>query len=111
MKKVTYDLSQIIEMSDNDPDFIKLMVDTFIEEMPVDLDYLALAIKEEDRENVHRYAHKIKPSLELFGLQGHLNAVVLESWGKGDETKDINKNFKFLYQELQETLIQLKRDF
>jgi HPt (histidine-containing phosphotransfer) domain-containing protein len=111
MKKVTYDLTQIIELSNNDPHFIKLMVETFLEEMPVDLDHLALAMEEEDRENVQRYAHKIRPSLEMFGLQGHHNALVLESWGKGEETKDVHKDFMFLYQELQETLIQLKRDF
>jgi HPt (histidine-containing phosphotransfer) domain-containing protein len=111
MKKVTYDLSQIIELSDNDPNFIKLMVDTFIKEIPIDLDHLARAMKEEDRDDVRRYAHKIKPSLEMFGLHGYLNAMVLENWGKGDEIKDINKDFKFLNEELQETLNQLKRDF
>ena len=111
MKEVTYDLTQIIDMSDNDPDFIKLMVDTFMQEMPSDLDYLAMAMEKEDRENVHNYAHKMRPSLEMFGLKGHLNALALESWAKGEEIKDVNESFNFLYQELQETLIQLKNDF
>ncbi|WP_292891774.1 Hpt domain-containing protein [Nonlabens sp.] len=111
MKKVTYDLSQIIELSDNDPDFIKLMVGIFIQEMTVDLDRLELAVTEKDRENVQRYAHKIRPSLEMFGLSGYHNALVLEKWAKSAAMKDISADFKHLSQELQETLIQLKRDF
>jgi HPt (histidine-containing phosphotransfer) domain-containing protein len=103
MKKVTYGLSQMIQMFDNDP--------VFIEERSTDLDRVTLAIREEDRDNLPRYAHKIKPSLEMFGHQGYWNALVLENWGKGDEIKDANKDFMFLDKELQKTLIQLKRDF
>lgn len=111
MKKVNYDLTQIKAISDNDPEFIKTMVDTFIKEMPLDLERLAYAVVEEDRENVHRYAHKMKPSLELFGLTGHQQALILEAWGKTDMQKEINEDFMNLHQELEETLIQLKRDF
>lgn len=111
MKKVTYDLALINEISDNDPEFIKTMVDTFLQEMPLDLESLAIAVVEEDRENVHRYAHKMKPSLELFGLKGHHYALVLEAWGKSKEQKDIHEDFMSLHQELEETLIELQRDF
>ncbi|WP_438968741.1 Hpt domain-containing protein [Nonlabens sp.] len=111
MKKMTYDLSQIKNISDNDPDFIKMMVDTFVKEMPVDLERLAAAVVEEDRVNVHRFAHKIKPSLELFGLKGHQQALVLEAWTKNNGPEDLNEDFMKLQQELEETLIQLKRDF
>jgi hypothetical protein len=100
---VTWALSQMIEMSDNDP--------IFIEERSIVLDHLTLVIIEEDRDNLSRYAHKIKPSLEMFGHQGYQNATVLENWGKGDVIKDANKDFKFLHEELLKTLIQLKRDF
>lgn len=111
MKEVNYNLAQINEISDSDPEFIKTMVDTFVQEMPLDLEHLALAVVEENRENVHRYAHKMKPSLELFGLKGHQQAVTLEAWGKSDSLEDIHEDFMKLHQELEETLIQLKRDF
>lgn len=111
MKKVNYNLSQIKEISDNDPGFIKEMVDAFVKEMPFDLEHLALAVTEGDRENVLRYAHKMKPSLELFGLKAHQQALALEAWGKSDVQKDILEDFMKLHQELEETLIQLKRDF
>jgi HPt (histidine-containing phosphotransfer) domain-containing protein len=111
MKKVFYNLSQIIELSDNDSEFIKLMVATFITEMSSDLDALAVAVLEEDRANVHGYAQKMKPSLELFGLKGHHMALKLEYWGGSQEEKDIHEDFMYLHQELEETLIQLRRDF
>jgi HPt (histidine-containing phosphotransfer) domain-containing protein len=88
-----------------------MMVDTFVKEMPVDLERLAAAVVEEDRVNVHRFAHKMKPSLELFGLKSHEHAHNLEIWGKEDIQKDINEDFMILHQELENTLIELKRDF
>jgi HPt (histidine-containing phosphotransfer) domain-containing protein len=111
MKKVFYNLSQIIELSDNDSEFIKLMVATFITEMSSDLDALTVAVLKEDRANVHGYAQKMKPSLELFGLKGHHMALKLESSGESQKKKDIQEDFMYLHQELEETLIQLKRDF
>ena len=111
MKKTTYDLTQVQMISDNDPDFINTMVDTFLKEMPLDLENLASAVLEENRENVRLYAHKMKPSLELFGLKGHERAHNLEDWGKNTEQKDINEDFMFLHQELESTFLELERDF
>jgi HPt (histidine-containing phosphotransfer) domain-containing protein len=111
MKNITYNLSRIVELSDKDPEFIKLMLTTFITEMSSDPEVLAFAVLEQNRANVNRYAHKMSPSLELLGLKGHLMALQLESWGKSEEKKDIQKHFMYLHQELEETLIQFKRDF
>lgn len=111
MKKVSYDLTNVIAMSDNDGDFVKLMVDTFIEEVPKDLEYLTFAVSEKDRAGVHRYAHKMKPSLELFGIPAFTYAAQLELWGKSDEVRNIDEDLLHLQQELSEILIQLKRDF
>ncbi|WP_298955384.1 Hpt domain-containing protein [uncultured Nonlabens sp.] len=111
MKQVSYDLTNVIAMSDNDSDFVKLMVHTFIKDIPRDLERLAVAVSEQDRAGVHRYAHRIKPTLELFGIESFKHAAALELWGKGELEKDIKKDFLILNLDLSEILTQLKRDF
>ena len=106
-----YNLSTIKELSEDDPEFIKAMVDTFIEEIPQDLEQLALGVVEDDREMVHEYAHKMKPTVEMFGLSCHYDVLVMEAWGKSDDQMDINEHFMRVQEDLQKTVIQLKEDF
>jgi hypothetical protein len=106
-----YDLATVRELSENDPEFIKAMVDVFIEEIPMDLDQLAVAVVEDNRAMVHEYAHKIKPTVEMFGLGCHYDVLVLEAWGKSDDQMDINEHFMRVQEELQKAVEQLKADF
>ncbi|KQC34169.1 hypothetical protein AAU57_13115 [Nonlabens sp. YIK11] len=106
-----YDLSKIKELSENDPDFIKAMVDTFIEEIPEDLEQLAIGVVEDDRAAVHEYAHKMKPTVDMFGLSCLYDVLVLEAWGKSEDQMDINEHFMRVQEELQKTVTQLREDF
>lgn len=111
MKQPLYDLQKIIELSDNDPEFIKAMVDMFITEIPRDLEHLAVGVIEDDRTRVHEYAHKMKPSVDMFGLKCLADVLIIEAWGKSDDEMDIKEHFMRVNQELDMALIQLKRDF
>ncbi len=111
MKNIDYDLSKIVELSDNDQDFIKSMVDMFLEEIPKDLDYLATAVVEEDRAKTHEYAHKMKPSVDMFGLDCLSDILILEAWGKSNDPMDINEHFMRVHAQLERAMLQLKRDF
>jgi len=110
MSKI-YDLSKIRELSDNDTDFIKAMVDTFVEEIPMDLEQLAIAVVQDDRSQVHEYAHKIKPTVDMFGLACLYDVLVLEAWGKSNDQMDINDHFMRVQEELQKAVEQLQADF
>lgn len=110
MSKV-YDLSKIRELSDNDPDFIKSMVDMFVEEVPLDLEQLALGVVQDDRTLVHEYAHKIKPTVDMFGLSCLYDVLVLEAWGKSNDQMDIKEHFMRVQEELQKAIDQFKADF
>ncbi|MGJ8685477.1 MAG: Hpt domain-containing protein [Nonlabens sp.] len=111
MKEQLYNLQKIIDLSDNDPTFIKDMVDMFINEIPRDLEHLAVAVIEDDRASVHDYAHKMKPSLDMFGLSCLSDMLILEAWGKSKDEMEIKEHFMRINQELDMALIQLKRDF
>jgi len=110
MSKI-YDLSKIRELSDDDPDFIKAMVDTFVEEIPLDLDQLAIAVVQDNRSQVHEYAHKIKPTVDMFGLSCLYDVLILEAWGKSVDQMDINDHFMRVQEELQQAVDQLQADF
>ncbi|WP_194851291.1 Hpt domain-containing protein [Nonlabens antarcticus] len=106
-----YDLIKIKELSEDDPDFIKAMVDTFIEEIPMDLEQLATAIVGDDRAMVFEYSHKIKPTVDMFGLSCLYDVLVLEAWGKSDDQMDIKEHFMRVQENLQNAVEQLKADF
>jgi len=110
MSKI-YDLSKIRELSDDDSDFIKAMVDTFVEEIPLDLEQLAIGVVNDNRPQVHEYAHKIKPTVDMFGLNCLNDVLVLEAWGKSDDKMDITDYFMRVQEELQVAVVQLSADF
>ncbi|AZQ43846.1 Hpt domain-containing protein [Nonlabens ponticola] len=106
-----YNLDNIKVLSDNDPEFIKSMVEVFCLEIPQDLENLATGVVEDDRNKVHEYAHKIKPTVEMFGLSTHTDVLVLEAWGKSQDPMDISEHFMRVQEDLQATVKQLKEDF
>lgn len=106
-----YDLSKIIELSDNDTDFIKSMVDMFLEEIPKDLEHLAEGVVDTDRTKTHEYAHKMKPSIDMFGLSCLSDILLIEAWGKSNDPMDINEHFMRVHAQLEQAMVQLKRDF
>jgi len=111
MKQVIYDLQKIKDLSDNDTDFIKEMVNVFVAEMPRDLERLSVALAEENRTRVHEFAHKMKPSLDLFGLGCLSDILIIEAWGKSNEEMNVKEHFMRVSHELDTVLVQLKRDF
>ncbi|PQJ32158.1 hypothetical protein BST92_09580 [Nonlabens arenilitoris] len=111
MKQTLYDLQKLKELSDNDAGFIKDMVNMFITEIPKDLEHLAVAIIDDDRARVHEYAHKMKPSIDMFGLDCLSDILIIEAWGKSNDEMEIKEHFMRVNQELDMALIQLKRDF
>jgi hypothetical protein len=106
-----YNLNTIKELSDNDPEFVKSMVDIFITEIPQDLENLAVGVVEDDRERVHEYAHKMKPTVDMFALGCYQDILVMEAWGKSDDPMDINEHFMRVQENLQATVQQLREDF
>ena len=87
------------------------MVDVFLEEIPSDMEVLSQAVAERDREMVHEYAHKIKPTVDMFGLACLYDVLVLEAWGKSEDQMDINEHFQRVQDDIQQAVLQLKEDF
>jgi PAS domain S-box-containing protein len=65
--KVT-DLAYLREMSDNDKNFIQDMIQSFIHQMPKDIENIWFHFSNEEYDEVANLIHKVKPSITFMGI-------------------------------------------
>jgi HPt (histidine-containing phosphotransfer) domain-containing protein len=68
MSNNLYDLSILSEMVYGDTDFMKELVDTFIEFAPIDAKELSEYAKAKNWEETSKKAHKLKSSIRTIGV-------------------------------------------
>ncbi len=108
-----YSLDKLKEMADGDEDFVLSVITVFLEEVPQDLEDLEKAIEAGDYENVYQLAHKIKPNVDLLGMeQTRAIALEIETLGKSADNKDqIETKFPVLKQDILQVISELGKDF
>ena len=86
LMEITYDLSEVREMSGNDEAFVQEMLDAFLTNNRSYLDDLNKCFKEKNWKQVKFFAHKIKPSILLFKIDAlKVNILELNDYA-GNET-------------------------
>lgn len=85
-----YDLAYLRNMSGDNQEFIKEMIQTFVQSIPVSLKEMENALNLSDFVQVARIAHQIKPSMTLLGIE-HLkeSAVQIESLAKNNKAPSL----------------------
>jgi HPt (histidine-containing phosphotransfer) domain-containing protein len=83
-----YDLKDVQEMAGGDDDFVKVIVQTFLEEIPPDVASMSQAIENGNPSLAYQYAHKMKPNLQLFGLNLMEQVLTIEAWSRGAEKEN-----------------------
>ena len=108
-----YSLDKINEMAAGDQDFVNSVITVFLEEVPQDLEELEKAISAKDYENVYKLAHKIKPNVDLLGMeQARATALEIETMGKaGGNEAEIEAKFPILKKDVLQVLSELRKDF
>lgn len=108
-----YNLDKINEMADGDEDFISSVISVFLEEVPQDLEGLENALEQQNYEQVYQLAHKIKPNVDLLGMeQTRATALQLETLGKNAANmSEIKEIFPLLKKDVQQVVSELKKDF
>ncbi len=108
-----YSLDKINEMAAGDEDFVQSVITVFLEEVPTDLEALETAIAQKDYENVYKLAHKIKPNVDLFGMeQTRATALEIETLGKSAENSaEIESKFPLLKKDVLQVISELRKDF
>lgn len=111
MKK-TYSLEKIQELSGGDQDFIGVLVQTFLEEIPEDMEGMIMAVKEGNAEKAYQCAHKMKPNLQLFDIDVIQSIKEMEAWSKNDKSKEaIEPVLQHITITVNLALTELQHDF
>ncbi len=98
-----YNLNYLKEISSGDIDFEKDIINTFLKNIPEEMEQLANAIKEKNIEKTHHYSHKMKPSLQVLQVSCAENLKLIET-----ESKSEIKNWEIIeknYRNAQEVLV------
>ena len=107
-----YNLEKVKEIAQGDVNFVKTIVSTFLEEVPKDIAILEQSYIENDYEQVYQSAHKLKPTIDLFGLEILDEVIIIQDWGK---YKKINKCIKhqmsFVLNHVNQVVLELKEKY
>jgi|SRR5690554_6895656 len=107
-----YNLESVWEMAEDDDAFVKMIVQTFLEEIPPDLEEMNQALKARDAKATYQKAHKMKPNLLMFGLDLLGEITILESWAKrGEETDKVDEAAAQITATVGQAEKELKADF
>ena len=108
-----YNLAKVYALSDNDSEFVNQIVTLFVTEIPDDLIEIKEGIKKKDHKHAYAYAHKVKPSLDLLGLNIAFEEILqIEAWTKAEgEKKEIKETFKSVKNQVEEAVKELKKEF
>ncbi|WP_430908960.1 Hpt domain-containing protein [Maribacter sp. 2-571] len=108
-----YSLDKINEMAEGDEEFVQSVIAVFLEEVPTDLELLEGALKRKNYEQVYKLAHKIKPNVDLLGMeQTRAAALEIETLGKSESNmSEIERIFPVLQKDIAQVVSELKKDF
>jgi HPt (histidine-containing phosphotransfer) domain-containing protein len=110
---LNYNLSKVYALSDNDPEFVNEILTLFVTEVPDDLAQIKEGIKKKDHKHAYAYAHKIKPTLDLLGMNMAFEEILqVEAWTKVEgKRKDIDHTFDSIKTQIKEAIKEIKKDF
>lgn len=108
-----YSLDKINAMAEGDEDFVLSIIGVFLEEVPQDLADLESAIEGGDIESSYKLAHKLKPNMDILGLeQARVMALEIETIGKNEGSiEEIRARFPQLKQDVLQAMTELQNDF
>ncbi|RTY93468.1 Hpt domain-containing protein [Flavobacterium sp. GT3R68] len=108
-----YNLAKVYALSDNDPEFVSEIINLFVTEVPMDLEQVKQGIEEKDYKMAYSFAHKIKPSLDLLGLNlAYEDILQIEAWSKTEgKKKEIKETFKSVANQVEKAVKEIKKDF
>jgi len=107
-----YSLEHVEELSGGDKEFLAVLVQTFLEEIPPDLQNMVQAVDSDNPQMAYQYAHKMKPNLQLFGIDLVNQIKQIESWSKTQKAKDeISPILNTIVEAINKAISDLKEDF
>lgn len=110
--ETNYKLYRIREMAEGDEDFVKELVSVFLQEIPEDIVHLKQAVSELNHLQIKHYAHKMKPTIDLFETGLLEDIIALEKMGEtADDCDEIRTLFSKVSTRLDIVIAEMKHDF
>ncbi|WP_432410247.1 Hpt domain-containing protein [Rasiella sp. SM2506] len=107
-----YSIESLEEIAGGDEDFMKVVAQTFLDEIPPDLAALEEAIANNNKDLAYQFAHKMKPNFEMFGLGLEKDITGIESWTKSSKSSStVSDNIEKVVATVSTVVEELKRDF
>lgn len=107
-----YSKASISEIAAGDEEFMVIVAKTFLQEIPPDLNAMEEAIHNDNKELAYQFAHKMKPNLEMFGIDVLKDITTIEAWTRTSKNKaTIMDNLEKVLTAVRAVLIELKEDF
>jgi HPt (histidine-containing phosphotransfer) domain-containing protein len=107
-----YSVDSLKDMAGDDRDFMAIVAKTFLDEIPPDLKAMGEAIKNNNRELAYQFAHKMKPNLEMFGIDVVKDITTIENWTRTlKNVSAISSNVNHVTSTVEKVLEELKEDF
>jgi HPt (histidine-containing phosphotransfer) domain-containing protein len=110
---LNYNLAKVYALSDNDPEFVMQIITLFVTEVPQDMTQIKLGIKTKEHKLAYAYAHKIKPTLDLLGMNVAFEEILqIEAWTKREgKRKEIRDTFDSVESQVEKAIKEIKKDF
>ncbi|WP_395059582.1 histidine kinase [Flavobacterium sp.] len=110
---IHYNLAKVYAISDDDKDFVLQLINLFIEEVPLDVEQIKVGINAKDHSHTYGYAHKVKPTLDLLGMEASFEEILqIEQWTKDKgKKKEIKEIYKSMSARIDLALAEIKKDF
>jgi hypothetical protein len=108
-----YNLAKVYALSDNDPEFVNEILNLFVTEVPCDLMEIGEGIKKKDHKHTYAFAHKLKPTLDLLGLNVAFEEILqIEAWTKSEgKKKEIIETYKSVKTQVKDAIKEIRKDF
>jgi HPt (histidine-containing phosphotransfer) domain-containing protein len=108
-----YSLAKVYALSENDPEFVLEIVNLFVSEIVLDLEKIKNGIEEKDHKTAYGYAHKIKPTLDLLGMNVAFEETQqIEDWANSQgKKKAIKETYKSVANKVEKAVREIRKDF
>ena len=107
-----YTRENLEEIAEGDQEFIMILAKAFLEEIPPDLNSMEEAIQNENRELAYQFAHKMKPNIEMFGIDALKDITSIEIWSKTSKNKtSVMPHLENVISILNHVFDELRQDF
>lgn len=107
-----YDLKKVREIAGGDDNFVKIIVETFLQEIPPDMASMKTAITHDNHKMAYQFAHKMKPNLDMFGIDLLSEISAMEKWSDTKRpTSSIQPQLDKIMNTLTMVIAELKADF